>query len=313
MGWTLAKSLDNLRNEVNAKFPKRSRISDGTIGDAAHARVPSDHNPNAQGVVTALDLTHDPANGFDAHAVADELLAKRHPALKYLISNRRIAGDWTNWQWRVYSGSNAHTRHIHVSVGVGDDGKSTGDYDNTSPWGVTKRPSAPSPAPQPVPVQTGVGRTVHLPASAQTWAAYRVGSQYRKHTTDQVGTLMPAYFGGLTYPILEERGPVVVIQTQSFGRVAIWVQGTEAVFSGSSAVPKKNTVHFPRTAPSWAVYRPGSGYRKGTSDQVGSILPALFGGLTYPIVEHRGNVVIIDTQSYGRVAAWVQGTEAVIN
>jgi hypothetical protein len=42
---------------------------------------------------------------------------------------------------------------------------------------------------------------------------------------------------------------------------------------------------------------------------VGLILPAKYGGLTYPIVENRGNVVVIDTQSFGRVAAWIQGTE----
>src|SRR5690606_14777101 len=30
-----------------------------------------------------------------------------------------------------------HTRHMHVSVGVGPDGRSTGPYDDTSPWGLT--------------------------------------------------------------------------------------------------------------------------------------------------------------------------------
>jgi hypothetical protein len=34
--------------------------------------------------------------------------------------------------------------------------------------------------------------------------------------------------------------------------------------------------------------------------------------LTYPIVQNLGNVVVIDTQNFGRVAAWVKDTEAII-
>jgi hypothetical protein len=72
------------------------------------------------------------------------------------------------------------------------------------------------------------------------------------------------------------------------------------------------TVTFPASVPSWRVYKVGSGYRPNTSDQVGLILPAKYGGLTYPIVENRGNVVVLDTQAFGRVAAWIAGTEAII-
>ncbi|MDG4796224.1 hypothetical protein [Micromonospora sp. WMMD1082] len=53
------------------------------------------------------------------------------------IYNRRI---WSTSRasegWRRYAGSNPHTTHVHVSVGTGPDGKSTGPYDNTSSWGV---------------------------------------------------------------------------------------------------------------------------------------------------------------------------------
>ena len=135
MAWRLAKSLETLRNQVNAFAPNRSKASDGTIGDASHAAVPSDHNPNSAGVVTAMDITHDPAN-FNAHAVADVLITHRHPELKYVISNRRIAGGWTNWKWQAYNGSNPHDKHIHISVGVGNDGKSQPPYDSTQQWNI---------------------------------------------------------------------------------------------------------------------------------------------------------------------------------
>lgn len=133
--WRLAKSLETLRNQVNAAYPTRSKASDGTIGDAAHASGASDHNPNANGVVAALDLTHDPARGFDAHALAEHLRKNRHPNLRYVISNARIAGAWTNWEWRPSSG---HTQHVHISVGdlnVGD-GQTTGRYDDTTAWNI---------------------------------------------------------------------------------------------------------------------------------------------------------------------------------
>ena len=61
----IAKTLDVLRNEINALAPKRSKGSDGWIGDAAHQSRASDHNPwvreGGVGIVTALDITHDPS------------------------------------------------------------------------------------------------------------------------------------------------------------------------------------------------------------------------------------------------------------
>lgn len=179
-------------------------------------------------------------------------------------------------------------------------------------------PAAPVPAPAPAPQPSGK-ETVYLPSYVTSWAAYTPGSGYRKGTSDQVGTLRPDLFGGLTYEILGRDNNVVFIQTQDFGKVAIWVQGTEAVIRGSAnyvppaaPTPRVSTVTFPASVASWRVYTVGSGYRPNTSDQVGQILPATFGGLTYPIVENRGNVVVIDTQNFGRVAAWVKDTEAII-
>lgn len=137
MAWRVANSLIKLRDQVNGAYPARSKASDGTIGNAAHAATASDHNPNAQGVVCGMDLTNDPAHGFDAHALAEKLRTHRHPALKYLISNKRIAGAWTGWKWVAYTGINPHDKHIHVSVGIGSDGKSTGNYDDATNWVLT--------------------------------------------------------------------------------------------------------------------------------------------------------------------------------
>jgi hypothetical protein len=133
MSWRLAKSLETLRSQINAKYPNRSKVSDGAIGDAAHAASASDHNPNRNGVVCAIDITHDPAHGFDAGKFAEHIRTHRHPNLRYVIFNKRIAGWWTDWQWQPSVG---HTQHVHVSVGtlgVGD-GQTYNRYDNTTAW-----------------------------------------------------------------------------------------------------------------------------------------------------------------------------------
>src|SRR5688572_27807045 len=139
MAWRLAKSLEVLRDEVDTVAPDRSKASDGTIGDEAHQGSPSDHNPNAQSVVCAIDFTHDPGGGADMHAFADFLKKRNHRAVKYIIWNRRIWSKAKDGEgWRDYGGSNPHTAHMHVSVGVGPDGQSEGPYDDTGPWGLAE-------------------------------------------------------------------------------------------------------------------------------------------------------------------------------
>lgn len=123
MTWRVADSLLRLRAQVDAAWPGRSRASDGTIGDTAHASQgsASDHNPwvlnGGVGVVTALDLTHDPARGADMAKVAEAIVASRDPRVKYVIFNRRIVSSTNEpWKWRPYYGQNPHTAHLHVSV-----------------------------------------------------------------------------------------------------------------------------------------------------------------------------------------------------
>lgn len=137
MDWRLAISLNKLRDQVNTMFPKRSKASDGTVGDAAHATRSSDHNPwvqdhNGQPIVTALDITHDPNSGFDSYKFAEYLLSKKDPRIKYIISNRKIAAGNPGpkpWAWRSYTGKNPHDHHIHISV-IADESL----YDSTKAW-----------------------------------------------------------------------------------------------------------------------------------------------------------------------------------
>lgn len=127
--WRLARSLEVLRDEIRARHPGTTVW---TIGDQAHASGWSDHNPTSAGVVCAIDVLGD--RGLDLGWFAEQVRRGNHPALKYVIFNRKIASRGGGW--RTYTGSNPHSTHVHVSVGVGPDGRSSGPYDNTAPWGI---------------------------------------------------------------------------------------------------------------------------------------------------------------------------------
>lgn len=119
--WRLAHSLEKLRAQVNLARPNRSKSSDGSIGDANHASRSSDHNPwiidGSMGVVSAIDITHDPEGGVDSYKLAEVFRAKKDKRIKYVISNRKIFSSVSApWVWRPYSGINPHNHHVHVSV-----------------------------------------------------------------------------------------------------------------------------------------------------------------------------------------------------
>lgn len=118
----LAASLVDLFGEVDGRWPKRDRKTDGWIGDASHQARESDHNPDydADGVVRAVDIDKD---GID---VAELLAAlTRDPRVEYVIHNRRMMRSYAKtigkrtykpWEWAPYDGDNPHTGHVHVSI-----------------------------------------------------------------------------------------------------------------------------------------------------------------------------------------------------
>jgi hypothetical protein len=132
MQWRVAKSLLALRDQIDRLAPNRDKSSDGTIGDTSHQARKSDHNPDANGVVTAMDITNDPAHGVDSGGIAEMLRVSRDRRIKYVISNSRIFSSQVSpWTWRPYTGVNAHTKHVHVSV-IDDPTL----YDDTALWSV---------------------------------------------------------------------------------------------------------------------------------------------------------------------------------
>jgi hypothetical protein len=136
--WRPAASLEVYKRQLNEVAPSRSKLSDGTIGDAAHQaeQCSSDHNSccvkDSKGVwvITAEDYTHDPIHGADMGKLSEALRLSRDPRIAYVIFNRRIFSSTVSpWVWRTYSGSSPHTEHMHVSVR-----HIQSVYDNTQPW-----------------------------------------------------------------------------------------------------------------------------------------------------------------------------------
>ena len=56
----LAKSLETLRQQIDQLAPNRDKDNDGWIGDTSHQTRKSEHNPDSNGVVRALDISTTP-------------------------------------------------------------------------------------------------------------------------------------------------------------------------------------------------------------------------------------------------------------
>lgn len=116
MAWFVNRALTNFRSAVNAKYPRRDKGTDGTIGDAAHAGTSSDHNPDPDGSVDAWDMDVD-LNGVGQPYAADvealKAVFQAHEASQYWIHNGQIASRNSGWVRRPYTGSNRHDKHVH--------------------------------------------------------------------------------------------------------------------------------------------------------------------------------------------------------
>ena len=117
----LCKAGQQLRLQVDDAFSNRQRSSDGWLGDARHSSRTSDHNPDANGVVRAIDISRNLSGAKEPDLMPDladqiRLCAKRgDKRISYIIFDGKIASVRSLWRWRPYKGINAHVKHCHVS------------------------------------------------------------------------------------------------------------------------------------------------------------------------------------------------------
>lgn len=142
--WRLAVPLVRLVWECDVRWPMRSRLSDGSIGNAAHQAqagadldrdgdvdlhdwaLSSQHLPDVDGWVCAVDIT---AAGVDPDLVLQA--AMRHEATWYVIYNTHIYSRTHGWVRQPYHGPSKHTEHLHVSSSLDRIGKTS-----SAPWGL---------------------------------------------------------------------------------------------------------------------------------------------------------------------------------
>jgi hypothetical protein len=123
VAWKPVAGITVLREQINDRWPRRDKASDGILGDTAHAARISDHNPDSRGYVHALDIDEDfRGSEFDNRWYADQLIAyakynrSGSARLKYVVYEEQIASGTyavTDWEWR--NGNYGHTQHIHTS------------------------------------------------------------------------------------------------------------------------------------------------------------------------------------------------------
>ena len=122
----LSKAAVQLREQIDDSFPERIRKSDGWIGDARHSTRKSDHNPDTNGCVRAIDIDARLSDdkGLSAY-LADQIRSygKTNGRISYVIHQSKIASPILGWRWRKYKG-NPHNHHVHVSFKKNQDNNS---------------------------------------------------------------------------------------------------------------------------------------------------------------------------------------------
>jgi hypothetical protein len=154
--------LDEGRDQLNERFPKRSKTSDGAWGNKAHAQTTSSHNGDKSGKPEWRDgdsVDEVRARDFDAdlndpnctmeQVVQEWVRLCRSGAMwwvRYIIFNGRIWHKKDGFKTRTYTGKNKHDKHAHVN----SDFSQKADTAKGTNWGLKgfriTKPKPPKPA-----------------------------------------------------------------------------------------------------------------------------------------------------------------------
>ena len=115
----LSKSAIQFREQLDDAYGDRDKRSDsGVYSDARHQARKSDHNPDANGWVRAIDISRGLVDGKD---IMSDLVfqvrayAKKHGRFSYIIFDGKIYSPILGWRPRKYRGINPHKKHAHFS------------------------------------------------------------------------------------------------------------------------------------------------------------------------------------------------------
>lgn len=171
--------------------------------------------------------------------------------------------------------------------------------------GSTSSTDTPPATSVPKPTPPTEKKYLFLNAHVSKWNVYP--TNVAPVTANACGALAPSQFGGLEYEILgNPQTDVYTIQTSSFGRVNIYVprDGDSKFYTkGGTVKPpvqsNKKYLNLHKHNSTWRVYPLNRTATVG--NEVGSLAPATYGGLSYEILEDKGDIKIINTESFCRV------------
>jgi hypothetical protein len=128
--WIVVPNLNELKEQMDKRFPKRDKASDGSIGDTSHQASSSSHNADKTGSpefrdgdsadeVRARDFDADTKDAVTAEMVVQHIIKHARAGtfwwVRYVIFNGRIWHKSDGYVTRKYTGSNKHTQHFHVN------------------------------------------------------------------------------------------------------------------------------------------------------------------------------------------------------
>ena len=118
----LSRAAIQLREQFDDAYSDRDKASDGWIGDRRHASRKSDHSPDEQGWVRAIDIDRDLSGKAKPDVMPDLIdqirtLCKKgsEKRIAYIIFDGQICSPILRWKWRKYTGANKHNHHVHFS------------------------------------------------------------------------------------------------------------------------------------------------------------------------------------------------------
>jgi hypothetical protein len=118
----LSKAAIQLREQFDDAYSDRDHTSDGWIGDTRHGARKSDHNPDEQGWVRAIDIDRDLSGKAKPDLMPDLVnqvrkacKSKTEKRISYIIFDGYIYSPILNWKARKYTGINKHNHHAHFS------------------------------------------------------------------------------------------------------------------------------------------------------------------------------------------------------
>lgn len=174
--------LDEGHAQLNERFPKRDKKSDGLWGDRSHQASKSSHNGDKSGnpewrdgdskdEVRARDWDKDlkdAETGTTMEQVVQEwvLLCRNGKMwwIRYIIYNGRIWHQNDGFKTHTYKGKNKHSEHVHVNS---DFSQKTDELKGTD-WGLKnfrrKKPPTPKPVKPSIPTKPPVESTPAKPA-----------------------------------------------------------------------------------------------------------------------------------------------------